>query len=281
MIPPAMATEVSSLKKVAEGREAEMFEWGDGRVLRLYRSEYSLAAEGEQRRLDIARRSGLRVPEQFGRHDVNGRAGIILERVAGPDLLTEVSAKPWHVLHVGSTWGKVQAEINRRQAPPELEPARLRARRIIERTEHIPADIREAALTQIESLSDGDRLLHGDCHPANIMRHGDELVVIDWTNVCRGPAEADFYRSYLMCTLGDLPPGTPWLLKTMARFGRRLMRGPFQRSYKKVLTPDPSVIREWQLPTIAARIAEGIEPELPALEKLARKLINDKQGATP
>ena len=73
---------------------------------------------------------------------------------------------------------------------------------------------------------DGDRLLHGDFHPANIMRNGREFAVIDWSNVTRGPAEADYFRSYLMGTLGDLPPGTPWLIRTFARFGRRILRAP-------------------------------------------------------
>jgi hypothetical protein len=32
-----MITDVAQLKKIAEGREAEMFAWEDGKVLRLYR----------------------------------------------------------------------------------------------------------------------------------------------------------------------------------------------------------------------------------------------------
>lgn len=204
-----------------------------------------------------------------------------MERIAGPDLLAEIGAKPWHLLQAGGIWGRVQADMNSRQAPPELEPTRVRFQRIIERSTLIAGDLKEAALKRIESLPDGDYLLHGDCHPGNLMRHGDEFVVIDWSNMTRGPAEADFYRSYLMGTLGELPPGTPWLIRTFARFGRRIVRGGFERSYRRVLRPDAAVIDDWKLPIVVARIAEGIEPEFPALERMARQLIGDKDAARP
>lgn len=276
-----MAIDISHLKKIAEGREAEMFEWEGGRVLRLYREPERTAASMDARKLEIARSCGVRVPAEYGPLTLDGRSGFIMERISGPDLLAELSAKPWNVAHVGGIWGRLQADLNSRQAPPELEPLRLRAQQLIERSTHIPPDIREAALARMPSLPDGDRLLHGDFHPANIMRHGQEFVVIDWTNISRGPAEADFYRSYLMCTLGDLPPGSPALLRVAARFGRRVLRSAFVRSYRRTVRPDESIIEAWKLPVIAARVGEGIEAEFPALFRQARQLIGDRSARTP
>ena len=274
-----MVTDISHLKKIAEGREAEMFAWEDGRVLRLYREGWGANAAAYQARLlEIARNCGVRVPGEYGVAEVSGRTGFVMERIAGPDLLIEISAKPWHILQVAGVWGRLQADINSRKAPLEVEPTRSRLRRMIEQSKHITAGLKPPALERIDSLPDGDRLLHGDCHPANIMRNGSEFVVIDWNNVTRGPAEADFYRSYLMCTLGDLPPGTPWLIRNFARFGRRVLRGGFERAYRRMLKADPAVLEAWKLPIVVARIAEGIEAEFPALERLARQLIDDRTG---
>lgn len=274
-----MTTDVAHLKKIAEGREAEMFAWEDGRVLRLYREGQGSGAGYQARLLEMASACGVRVPESYGVVEVGGRTGFLMEHLAGPDLLLELNAKPWHLLHVGGIWGRTQADINSRQAPMEVEPTRSRLRRMIEQSNHIAADLKPPALERIDSLPDGDRLLHGDCHPANIMRNGDEFVVIDWNNVSRGPAEADFYRSYLMGTLGDLPPGTPWLIRNFARFGRRILRDGFVRAYRRVLKPDAAVVDAWKLPIVVARIAEGIEPEFSALERMARRLIGDKDAA--
>ena len=53
----------SGLKKVAEGREAEMFAWEDGKVLRLLRPGFNPATlDAEVRALELAHRNGLPVP---------------------------------------------------------------------------------------------------------------------------------------------------------------------------------------------------------------------------
>jgi hypothetical protein len=276
-----MAADISNLKKIAEGREAEMFEWEGGRVLRLYREGEGIAAPQQARLLELARNCGVRVPREYGTAIVGKRTGFVMERIPGPDLLQELGAKPWRLLQIGGIWGRLQAGVNSRHAPPEVPPAALRYRNAIERSTLIPADLKEAALKQLECAPDGDRLLHGDFHPANIMRGGDELVIIDWANIMRGPAEADYYRSYMICTLGDLPPGTPALLRLAARIGRRVLRGAFVRSYRRTLKLDESVIEAWRLPVIAARIGEGIGAEFPALLRLARQLIGDKRPGRP
>ncbi len=84
-----------------------------------------------------------------------------------------------------------------------------------------------------------------------------------------------------MGTVGDMPPGTPWLTRTFGPYARKLVRNRFAAEYKRHLTPDMDVVEQWKLPVIAARIGEGIEPEFRELFKLARQLINDKTAATP
>ena len=52
------------LKKIAEGREAEMFAWDDGTILRLMRTaDGQRANELQFVALKSARASGVRVPE--------------------------------------------------------------------------------------------------------------------------------------------------------------------------------------------------------------------------
>lgn len=262
------------MKKIAEGREAEMFEWGEGRVLRLYRGDfYRGAPEQQARLLRIAKECGVRVPAEYGLVEVDGRQGVVLERLDGPDLLTELGAKPWLLFQVGSAWGKLHAEINSKQAPQELETTRDRYRRLITHSPLVPDKYRGPALARLDSLPDGDRLNHGDFHPGNIMRDNGGLAAIDWSNTTRGPAEADYIRSYLLCTLGDLPPGSPLLIRILERFGRHGLRAIYDRAYRKVLKPDPRAVEQWRLPVLVGRLTEGIESERRAVRKAIRRLL--------
>lgn len=52
-------------------------------------------------------------------------------------------------------------------------------------------------VAQIHELSDGNCLLHGDYHPANVLVGKDgQLFLIDMMNVCKGPAVYDVARTY-------------------------------------------------------------------------------------
>jgi hypothetical protein len=93
------------------------------------------------------------------------------------------------------------------------------------------------------------------------MHTDGEFAAIDWSNTTRGPAEADYIRSYMMATVGDMPPGSPWLIRTFARLGRRVVRGRYDSAYRRVLKPDAEAVEAWRLPVLVGRLAEGIEPE--------------------
>src|SRR5207302_8957380 len=92
---------------LGEGRQAEIFAWDDGRVLRLYRDA---AAAGpwlarEQLALRTARAAGLPVPLAYEGIELDGRPGLVMERVDGQDQLTALSAKPWNAFKIASTLG--------------------------------------------------------------------------------------------------------------------------------------------------------------------------------
>jgi hypothetical protein len=105
------------------------------------------------------------------------------------------------------------------------------------------------------------------------MRDNGGFAAIDWSNTTRGPAEADYIRSYMICTIGDLPPGSPWLIRTLARFGRRILRNTYDRAYRGVLQPDPDAVEAWRLPVLVGRLAENIEPERKPLLRTIRTLL--------
>ena len=110
-----------NLVKIAEGREAEMFAWEDGRILRLLRRPGDTASlEREAVVLDAARARGVRVPATFGVTVVDGRPGLIMERISGADLLTEIGRRPWKVFAIGATCGHLHAAVHEVPAPPDI-----------------------------------------------------------------------------------------------------------------------------------------------------------------
>jgi tRNA A-37 threonylcarbamoyl transferase component Bud32 len=93
-----MATTAAGRKRIAQGREAEIFEYGEGRVLRLYREGIPAhLAEYQATVLRAAAAVGVRVPAVFSTETVEGRPAIVMERIDGDDLLELIARKPWRI----------------------------------------------------------------------------------------------------------------------------------------------------------------------------------------
>jgi aminoglycoside phosphotransferase (APT) family kinase protein len=264
--------DITSLTKIAEGREAEMFAWEDGRILRLLRSpEGAWQNELQKTALEVARSNGVRVPAVLGTATVEGRPGLIMERIEGVDYLTLIGRQPWQVFPAARISGELHAKLHAAQAPSGLEALKARLRRQIESLSGLPPPLARFALEALDACPDGDRLCHGDFHPGNILRSKEGPVLIDWTNATRGDPEADVARTDLMLRIGEPPPGTSRFLRLLARVGRGILLSGYKRAYRRVRPLDQELMARWGVPVAAARLSEGIREEVPAVRKYLAK----------
>ena len=258
--------ETRELRKVAEGREAEMFAWEDGSILRLLREPGAEGRnQGQAAAMEVARSRGVRVPAVLGATTVMGRPGLIMERIDGPDLLTLIGRRPWMVFRIARICGEVHAQLHEVRAPGVIPPVKETLKQGIGSSGQLPQHLAEFALGVLDGLPDGDALCHGDFHPGNILMAGDEPVLIDWTNAMRGDPAADVARTRMMLRLGEAPPGSPFVLRALALVGRNLLLSQYLRSYRRARPLDMDAVKRWEIPIAAARLAEGIEEEVPRL----------------
>jgi len=252
----------STLTKLAEGREAEIFAWHDGAVLRLLRNpDGRPQLEWEAAAMRAAAAAGVPVPAVHELATVDGRPGLVMERIDGGDLLTDLGRRPWRISPIARITAETQARLHETSAPDAVPDLRENLRRRIETSLLVPEALRPAALNALDALPGGDRLCHNDFHPGNIMLAGDRPVVIDWTNVRRGDPAADVQRTLLMLRLGEPPPGSSALLRALTRVGRRLFAAAYLRAYRRARPIDLRLVDRWELPVAANRLSEGIAEE--------------------
>jgi hypothetical protein len=79
-------------------------------------------------------------------------------------------------------------------------------------------------------------------------------------------------RTLLMFRIGELPPGSPMLMRVLAMFVRRVMASAYLRAYRRQRPLEPAAVRRWDIPVAAARLADGIEEEAPSLLALLEEL---------
>ena len=177
------------MKLIATGNTAEVFEYKEDKVLKLFKAGYPL--EQIQREFNntlIINRTCVHTPKTFEIVEHEGRHGIVFQKIIGVDLLSEYLKNP--------SDEKVAAEI--------LVDLTDIQKKVLseETTEGISyKNFLDWFGYDGSNLPDGNFICHGDLHPGNIIRTKDgELFLIDFMNVCRGPKEYDVARTYVLLT---------------------------------------------------------------------------------
>lgn len=184
---------------LGRGRAADVYEYGDGRVLRRYRTEHDHALEAGV--MKYLRANGYPVPEVF---EVEGR-DMVMERVEGPTMLREMGRRPWRVRR----YARVLADLHRRlhefAPPPELR----------------------------DGFGPRETILHLDLHPDNVLLTPSGPVVIDWPNAVAGAAGADVAQTVLIMAVSEAD--VPAVLRPLLS----LLRKVFLRAFVEAAQADP------------------------------------------
>jgi aminoglycoside phosphotransferase (APT) family kinase protein len=145
-------------------------------------------------------------------------ADMILERIEGRSMVEAMSARPWTIRRQG----KVLADLHRRlhviPAPEWVGPA---------------------------PCGEGDRLLHLDLHPLNVMVTKRGPVVIDWPNARRGDPNVDVALTWALMAAGEVEANR--VIGAVLGSARRALVAAFLRDFDeaplRALLPD---VVEWK-----------------------------------
>jgi aminoglycoside phosphotransferase (APT) family kinase protein len=252
---------------VGEGREAEIRPWAEGRVVRLMWnpavSEERLGAEAAVMR--AVAEADVTVPMVHEQVVVDGRRGLVMDRITGPDLLTDLERHPWRLPARALLLGRLHARLHGVVAPAALPALHDVLRDRLGRADALPEARRLVLAAMLDDLPVGDRICHGDLHPGNVMVDDRGPVIIDWTNAARGDPMADLARTLLILRVGSVPGDPPFLARLADRFGRGLFRRLWVRGYAAEQPIDWPVLERWRTVWAGARLAEGLEDETDAL----------------
>ncbi len=189
---------------IASGRSADLFDLGDGRLLRRRRTGDVPAGEAAAMRL--AEAAGYPVPHV---HSVAG-SDMVLDRVEGPTMLDVLGARPWRAVRYGRLLGDLQVRL--RPIAPDDE--------VLRRHEPVEA------------------LVHSDLHPGNVLMSPTGPVVIDWESARAGPSDFDAATTWLLTDTADVD-AVPIAIRPILSVVRSVLNRSFLR---RVGMPRPTTV---------------------------------------
>ncbi len=106
-----------------------------------------------------------------------GDGYLIMERIEGPTMAEALLSRPYLLARHARTLASLHERLHAIEALPSLPRVDL----------------------------DGDRLLHRDLHPLNVMMSAGGPVVIDWANAARGDPAYDVADTLVVLASAEIP----------------------------------------------------------------------------
>ncbi|MDG4797628.1 aminoglycoside phosphotransferase family protein [Micromonospora sp. WMMD1082] len=188
---------------IAAGRDADVYALDADRVLRRYRDGMDVAVEAAF--MTHLHGAGFPVPRV---HEASG-AELVMQRVPGPTMLQALVAGTIDVEPAAD----ILADLHRRlhavaplpgtgaAAPAPAGPAAAAAA--------VGAAAGPAAAGAAAAVGAGERILHLDVHPDNVILDPRGPVLVDWRNVRHGPPGLDVAMTALILAQVAVDPAQP------------------------------------------------------------------------
>src|ERR1043165_3397845 len=147
-----MMTALSS--PIAQGRTAEVYLWDDHHVLKLYREWCPPHwIEEEARIAQAVHSAGIPSPAAGEIIEVNGRCGLIYERIEGISMLQDMNDHPWTILKHARSLADLHVQINKISITG-LPSYKDGIQYAITQTQQLTDDLRNKPLTLLNALPD-------------------------------------------------------------------------------------------------------------------------------
>jgi aminoglycoside phosphotransferase (APT) family kinase protein len=177
-------------KLIAAGRDSNIYDCGEGRVLR--RSRNGRSQTNEARTMEYVRARGYPAPEVFSVSDDG--FDMVMARIEGPTMVEAATAQPSELRRFGRMLADLHQSLHLLDAPQWLPAA---------------------------PCGSGESLLHMDFHPLNVMISSDGPVVLDWTRASRGDPLVDVAATWVLLASGEVDSSRPEALLVNA--GRQIL----------------------------------------------------------
>ena len=190
------------LSLLAKGATADIYVWGIGHVLKLFRERNPSSHENEVVATRVAHKANLSAPKVIeGLIKVDKKEGIVLERVDGPTMAEYLIDNPGKAESCARKTAELQAQIHSTRVS-DIQPLEEILTWSVKQANPLEERTRWAVLDVLNGLPEQKVLCHNDFYPNNIIvsRNG-LMVVIDWAIGTSGNPLADHARTWLISRL--------------------------------------------------------------------------------
>lgn len=191
-------------KLIGQGRTAELFEYGDNKILKIY--GLSMPKDSCEKEFIITQNVYNQFnicPKAYELIESDGREGAIYERITGKTLLNNMLSNVFKINSMSRQLAHYHCSM---QAPVnfKLLTVQEKLKRDIKNNSELSDGVKRHVYEYIDKLPTDNVLCHFDFHPDNIMMSDKGPVIIDWMTACVGDKLADVARTGILLRYGEM-----------------------------------------------------------------------------
>lgn len=265
--------------QLAIGRSAEIIDYGNQKILKLYfdgvpNSEIETEYSNSKNAFSV----GATSMKCHKRVKESGRQGIVFDKVDGISLTKLPDKQPLAFFRISKILADLHWDLHRRKTGEMLDVKKA-AKDTLSREPlaYLSAAEKSKIKKIIDSLPEGDSVLHMDFHPENIIVSENSFVVIDWMTALKGSPAADVASTMFLFQDAELWPGTPKLKIIFYNIVRKFILKGYLKTYRALSGIDMEEVKRWRLPILIFRLGLwNIESERAFLENEIRNIISSQ-----
>ena len=248
------------MKKIGTGRTAEVYDYKDKKVLKLFYSTSSSKIIEDEYLIakNISTTTSL-VPKVYDIVHIKNRTGIVYEKIKGEMLSDYLSGNILNTRKIIRKFAQTQNRISNiciKNIPDHTDKLRQRIT-----SSRLLSDSEKETVLKYLSIINNNEVCHGDYHPENVfVDQNHDFKVIDWANMFVSNKYIDIARTYYLLKSGKSLNGKTKIGSLIEWFGRQIIAKFY---WEEVKTGKSR--KEYFLPclfiVILTRYEENIEQE--------------------
>lgn len=253
---------VNEMKLLATGGEANIYEVNQNQILRVIYKKESKADKIENIVFPILEQNKIHVPHIYEYLLVDNKNAQLMERIDGPELLTEWIKHPFFEKKQTDEFSNMHYGILQIETDNSIPSLNEFLNYFFE---NVKIDLDENKLKQIRSmfqeLPAKQNICHGDFHPGNILVAKDQKVIIDWSGVHTGNPISDVANTYLLMTYVPQMPNQSMVLHSiLKKLGFRRAE-KYKKKMEELLHFDDLEFEKWLVVMSLFRMYCGLPSE--------------------
>lgn len=256
-----MVYDLKNLTCLAQGGEADVYDIGDGKILRVMRKTAGKALEQQTQLMSVLEKQGICTPRVYAYTQVDGRPAQIMQKISGITMLQQMKRHPLGISKEIKNAARLHAQLLCIEPGGALHSIEDTMRYFTAKPPLVTQELRNFTLKIFDELPHEAALCHGDFHPGNILIQDGTDYIIDWTGAYRGHFVSDIAHSYLLMRHVPEIPGQSRVQKSVTRLAGAHIAQSYLKNMSKIEPFDWAQFSKWTVVMSFLRVYYGMPSE--------------------